>query len=364
MKRKNKKILILVWNMDIGGVQKRVRDIVYYLNRHYPRHEVYLLVKKAYPTPLLRDIKKLKKINIRYFSKTPKKKYLLSIFWLINEYYKIKPQVALTFLNRLSVQLIFVRWLYFWHPVKIILNEGIFTSLYLKMYENLFWQILVKIFYPLANTIIVPTKAIKIDLIKNYKVKQKGIFVVPNWILSFPKVSKNKKFDLIYLGRLEREKNIFLLLELVKKLKNIKPNITCCILGKGSLEKKLKYQILRQGLKENVCFSGFKKNVGTFLSQSKILILPSLNEGMPNCVLEASSYKIPSIINNFSGALEIITHTKTGYIARNKKEFFKYTKQLIKYPSLRKRLGTNAYKVAKQKFGSNNLKRFTKLLMT
>ena len=125
----------------------------------------------------------------------------------------------------------------------------------------------------------------------------------------------------------------------------------------------LKTKIKKQQLSNNVFFDGFKENVNSYLVKSKILLLPSLNEGMPNCVLEAAIYKIPAVVYDFKGADEIILHRKTGFIAKNKKSFFQYAEKLLSNQRLRKIIGTNAQKRTFNNFGEDNLKKYLKLLL-
>jgi glycosyltransferase involved in cell wall biosynthesis len=364
MAKQKKIILIYIWDMDIGGVQKRVRDIVYYLDKYHPEYQIELLIKRAYDTHLLGQVKKLKRVNIQYFSTYPGKIWWPSIFWITIKYWQLKPDVVLTFLDRLSVQMAILKKIFFWYKVKLILNEGIFTTVYLKMYENKLWHKLVKICYPLADVIVVPTKTIQQDLNKNFAVPLAKLTIIPNWALLQSKTTTKKIYDFIYAGRLEKEKNIFWLIDLIIKLKKKYPRVSLCILGSGQLEYQLHYQINKYKLTKNIFFYGFVDNVINYLAQARTILLPSLNEGLPNCVIEAGIQGLPAVVYNFQGAEEVVIHSQTGFIAKDKKEFLYYTEKLIKANSLRIKLGENARALVKQKFGSNNLKAFTNLLIS
>ena len=100
-----------------------------------------------------------------------------------------------------------------------------------------------------------------------------------------------------------------------------------------------------------------------YLQKSKILLLPSKNEGMPNTILEAAAYKIPAVVNNFSGANEIITHGQTGYIAHNKKEFINYASQLLKNSRLIQSMGNRSFYLARSNFNQQNLSSFVNKLL-
>ncbi len=364
MKKKQKTILVLVWNLDIGGVQKRVSDLVFYLNKHHPNYQVELLIRSAYPTPLLNEVKKLKKVHIHFRTKTKKKLFFPSIFWLAKNYLLLKPDIVLTFLDRLSIQMSLLKRIFFWQKTKLILNESIHTSNYLRMYEKWFWKKLVKIFYPLADKIIVPTKAIKNDLKNNFHIDEEKISVVPHWFIEFKKdakVSKSSKktYDFIYLGRLEKEKNIFTILSLIQDLKKQFPQISCCLLGKGSLEKEILQEIKNKKLGQNVFFYGFQKNTVQYLKKAKAFLLPSSNEGMSNSLLEAAAYQLPVLVYNFPGADEVVVDAKTGFIAKNKQELSRFSQKLLRKPWLIKKMGQKAQNQVLTKFGKNNLKKFT-----
>ncbi len=355
--------MILVWNMDIGGVQKRVRDILFYLRDYYPDLRVELLIKRAYPTFLLHQVSKLSNVNIRYFSRSRKKIWLPSFFWLMQQYFSIRPNIVLAFLDRLSIQMALIKKIFFWRQVRLVLNEGIYTSTFLKMYENSFWRLLVRLFYPLADRIIVPTQTCRTDLYTNFRVPKEKILVIPHWTLLVPRKLQKKIYDFIYIGRLEKEKNIFWLLKLIRFLKKTRPSVSLCVLGTGSLQSLFLERVRYLRLTKNVFYFGFVGDVEKYLGKSKILLLPSLNEGMPNCVLEAGVYHVSSVVYDFPGAAEVVLHGKTGFIADDKASFFAHAHKLVQNSRLRTRMGLAASAMVLESFSRNNLERFVEVLI-
>ncbi len=174
----------------------------------------------------------------------------------------------------------------------------------------------------------------------------------------------NKLYDFIFVGRLEKEKNIWWLIDLAKYFQRIKKAIKICVLGKGTLEKEFLKQIKENKLANYFNYAGFQSDIIPYLKKSKILLLPSQNEGMPNCVLEGYSLGLPAIVYNFPGAHEVVINNQTGLITYDKKEFIKQCQNLLANTSLRKQMGFRAYKLSLEKFGADNLKKFVNIIFS
>jgi len=95
--------------------------------------------------------------------------------------------------------------------------------------------------------------------------------------------SSAEKFDVIFVGRLIKDKNVSLLLNSAKDL-----NLKLCIIGDGPEKSNL--ISLSHHLKLNASFKGFldgDEEVYAYMKSSKILVLPSIREGFGIVVLEA-----------------------------------------------------------------------------
>ena len=196
-------------------------------------------------------------------------------------------------MENFSAVAVIIKKIIFWRKIRVVLDEVILTSRYLKIYRKkseIFWGIIIKIFYPMADKIIVPSKACQMDLVDNFGIIKNKIVVINNWTL-FKKgrIGVKKIYDAIYVGRLDSEKNIDVLLDLSKKMILVNPDYKQVILGTGNEERRLKRKVRQMKIEKNVLFMGYKKNVGYYLERSKMFILPSVNEGMPNVVLEAAA---------------------------------------------------------------------------
>ena len=139
------------------------------------------------------------------------------------------------------------------------------------------------------------------------------VSLVPNAIdlSSLPK-QKEKLYEkqVIYVGRLSKEKGILDLLEMSKKL----PDDThLLILGSGPEEEKVK-EVAKSH--PNIHFMGYQPRERTIslIRGSDLLIQPSIVEGISSTLLEAMACKIPIIATNVGGNKEILEHGKTGIL--------------------------------------------------
>ena len=158
--------------------------------------------------------------------------------------------------------------------------------------------------------ILIPFLKSKLEVIGNpiykHEIKQQ---VLDN---QFPQ----KKYDLLFVGRLVEEKQPFLFLDLVKLLKNHYPNLKSCMLGEGKLKDSLMRKIELDKLTSNVTLLGFVNNTDDFYNNSKLLVVPSIFEGFGLVVIEAMSYGIP-ILANSVGGLKFLVKNSFGKLVTN-----------------------------------------------
>lgn len=130
----------------------------------------------------------------------------------------------------------------------------------------------------------------------------------------FRPMGLEKKYDLIFVGRLVKNKGIDLLLKAVKLLiTNYQFPIRCLIVGEGELRKHWELEIRNWKLQDKVLFHGWakdQKEVAELLNKSKIFVMPSYNEGGPRVVVEAMACGLPILATPVGIVADII---KNGY---------------------------------------------------
>jgi glycosyltransferase involved in cell wall biosynthesis len=139
------------------------------------------------------------------------------------------------------------------------------------------------------------------------------IHYIPNAIEidSLP-TNVNKKFkkQIIFVGRLSKEKGI----ESLIQLSDILPkDIHLVIVGLGPLENLIKKISQTHS---NIEYLGYlpKNDVIPLIRGSFALIQPSFAEGISTTILEAMACKIPVIASNVGGNKELVIDNKNGFL--------------------------------------------------
>ena len=119
-----------------------------------------------------------------------------------------------------------------------------------------------------------------------------------------------KEYDLIFIGRLEANKGINLFLNAVKKL-----NCKAIVVGKGSLYNTIKSEVESRNLK--VTMHGWAKDsqeIAGLINKSKILVMPSYNEGGPRVVIETLACGVPALATSVGIMPDVLKNDLGGAI--------------------------------------------------
>ena len=127
-------------------------------------------------------------------------------------------------------------------------------------------------------------------------------------------------FDYI-IGVGQMETNIKQFDKLIEAYSNSvlpKNNIHLVFLGDGELKKMLQNLAKERKIEDKVHFIGHKDNPFTYLKKARFFVLSSLNEGLPNVILESLACETPVIaFDCSSGPKEMIQHKENGLLVEN-----------------------------------------------
>ncbi len=111
--------------------------------------------------------------------------------------------------------------------------------------------------------------------------------------------STDKQYDLSFMGRFHAQKGIFELVDIMAKLKQVKPDISLAIIGGGSDQIKRKFFALAemQGLADNIHYKGYISTDDKFetLQSSRVFVMPSYYESFGQAALEAMMCGLPVV---------------------------------------------------------------------
>lgn len=105
------------------------------------------------------------------------------------------------------------------------------------------------------------------------------------------------EFTIGIVGRLEEQKNYPFLLEIFREVTKREPKAVLVIVGRGSLDEKIRALALEKGVDENVRFLGVRNDVPDILNAFDVFVLPSLYEGLPVVLVEAQANGLPEFVS-------------------------------------------------------------------
>lgn len=121
-------------------------------------------------------------------------------------------------------------------------------------------------------------------------------------------------------SRVTERKGLNYLIEAVAWLAPAYPELRLKIMGDGSARASLEALVAEKGLAERVTFLGRipREKTSPYYQEASLFVMPSLNEGMSNAMLEALASGLPIISTPTGGAAELVTEGKNGLIVKEK----------------------------------------------
>jgi len=174
---------------------------------------------------------------------------------------------------------------------------------------------------------------------------------------------KNKKLQMLFVGRMGQRKGTYDLIEAIRKLGSDKVQLQ--LFGDGDVIK-VQEMVAQYGLDEIISVNGWvsHEQLLKLYDSTDLLLLPSYAEGLPMAILEAMGRGLPIISTNVGGIPEAVIHEYNGYIInpgdvedlKNKIELFLKDADLIKI------MGIRSLELSKEKFAIDSIKDKLKLI--
>lgn len=205
-----------------------------------------------------------------------------------------------------------------------------------------------------ADAFIVVAPYLK-DIFKEI-VEEEKIEVLPNAIEIPKEISHNyKEQNLLFLGRLCKEKGIYELLDAVMELKPEFPELQM-YLGGVWVEEELEKKAELCG--DFVHYLGWidAKEKDAYLQRCNLFVLPTYFEGLPMSLLEGMAYGCACIATEVGGIPQVMTNRKDGLLipAKNVQALKEAIKELLQNSKLQEELGRNGRRTVEYNFEIGN----------
>jgi starch synthase (maltosyl-transferring) len=109
-----------------------------------------------------------------------------------------------------------------------------------------------------------------------------------------------------FVGRLHAQKGLDRLLRMVPRVLSERPEVDLLLVGRGPERQELESLAASLQIADRVHFAGWRSDVPGILRASRLLVLPSRWEGMPNVVLEAMAVERPVVSTRAEGVVELL----------------------------------------------------------
>lgn len=185
----------------------------------------------------------------------------------------------------------------------------------------------------LQNKILAVSHACCNDLVNIKKIQREKIIVVQNGrdLNDFTPCTSKKwaemrgqygfvPDDYVFgvLARLDFQKGHRYLFEAVNILSKKRKDFKLLIVGDGPLREDLHALVRKLTIEQYVIFAGFQKDMPAYHCMLDVNILPSLYEGLPLGLIEASAMEKPVIATAVDGTPEVILDGETGLLVPSK----------------------------------------------
>lgn len=303
----------------IGGIAQHVRDFITYLKEH--GHEVDVVSSENTPIIPLKKLKNPSFLVTSYLKTKFMKKYDIV--------HAMHPIGAMAMKNISGKKILTIHGIF---SEQIGLLHGESSSKFSSKYE----QNALK----LADAVTAGSE----ESYEYYKKLSPNVFHIPNAIdiNSLPADSDSRyENQVIFAGRLSKEKGILTILEMAK---NLPKEINLLIIGSGPEEKNV-LDIEKQF--ENIHYLGYQPKEKTIplIRGSVLLIQPSFAEGISSTLLEAMACKTPIIATNVGGNKELLGKNNVGILIEpgDSKNLLKNTVEIVNNRNLQEKISLAAY---------------------
>ena len=119
-----------------------------------------------------------------------------------------------------------------------------------------------------------------------------------------------------FCGRLSEEKGILQLVEALPEIARELPDVRFHIIGDGSLARRIRALVSDHGLQNRVIMGSWlaKGDLAAYLNTIRLLVVPSLTEGLPLTPLEAMACGVIVLATKVGGLPSVIRHGQNGLL--------------------------------------------------
>jgi glycosyltransferase involved in cell wall biosynthesis len=234
--------------------------------------------------------------------------------------------------------------------------SGVFEKYYRKpsKHKKALYKIVEKASYLLADRLL-PESEYMVDLYNLHRYQNKiadGSLYVDASFLRRSKKLAERTYRTGYIGRFSSEKGV---LEFAQSLLFLlkEDQAQAIMIGDGDEKDDIEQILMRGNIQDKVRLIGWTQQgeIPNYLSDIKIVVVPSYREGLPNIVLEAMGCGCIVVATPVGGIPGVIKDGETGFIMENNSPdcIARNVVRALNHPNLEE-IGRNAHALIERKF--------------
>ncbi len=172
-----------------------------------------------------------------------------------------------------------------------------------------------------------------------------------------------KEFDVIFMGRLSKEKRIDRFLDIVNIINKKNIPIRALIVGDGPEKARMLELISNYSIPDSIDYVGWTESVIEYLDQAKIFVLTSDNDQLPSSLIESMSMGLVPVASDVGNVSDVVNDENGVILNKNDVDSFADSiVSLLNDEQMYRTKSLNARKTAKNFSLEANSQRWTSIL--
>ncbi len=294
----NKKITMLVFNLNHGGAEKVCLTLSNeFVKRDY---DVELWIAETTETSLTKKLDE--NITVLSFNKNHVRNCVIPMAKLL---ISRKPKQLLVFHIELALLAIVLKKILFLKTSIVVRSINTLSQAFTypkNVWEKYFAKVVIKQLLLYSDKIIAQSTGMKKDLIDKFKIHPDKLVTIHNPAFVFSingtgmeNHASDNDIEFLYVGRLSPQKGLNNLIQAFNQAYKQNQNLSLKLVGEGPEKEKLQKLVNELNLSGSIGFEGFQSHTKKYYSRAKATLLTSNFEGFPNVLIESISLGTPVI---------------------------------------------------------------------
>lgn len=305
------RIAMLIGALSRGGAEHVLVNLADYLIRQGHQVIVVTQYQKESEYPLNINAKRIISDISEHETTNSRIKNFMRRFRKLRGIWKEeKPDVILSFIGKNNIMAIITSM---WLSASVVVSVRGEPR---EEYYSKVLRLMAKGLFHFADGIVLQTEICR--LFFPARVRKKAVILKNPIDTSFfikPYDGQREKV-IVAVGRIDENKNHRMLISAFAQIADVFPDYKLIIYGDGDKREELQGLVKKLGLEDKIFFPGRIDDVAKAIYKTRVFVLPSNTEGMPNTLLEAMALGLTVISTDCpcGGPAALIEHGKNGLL--------------------------------------------------